>query len=82
MTVSPWVVKPNLVTEAARKATRLFPGVIGEVLSREIASLHEFTWLGEGSLPARLLTAVLELDESVVEVDTRWAKGGDTHGPL
>lgn len=72
--MSPWIVKPDLINEAAWKATRVFPGVIGEVLSREIVLLHEFTWLGEGSLPARLLTAVLELDESVVEVDTRWAK--------
>lgn len=61
--VSPWVVKPNLINEAARKAVRVFPGVIGEVLSREIVSLHEFAWLGEGSRAARLMTAVLELDE-------------------
>ena len=68
----PWVVKPNLINEGARKAVRVFPGVIGEVLSREIVSLHEFTWLGEGSRPARLLTAVLELPEPEGVVDTRW----------
>ena len=61
--VSPWIVKPNLINDAARKAARLFPGIIGEVLSREITSLHEFTWLGEGSRAARVLTAVLEIQE-------------------
>jgi len=61
--VSVWVVKPNVMNEAACKAKRVFPGVLGEVLSREIESLHEFTWLGEYSRAARLLTAVLELDE-------------------
>lgn len=66
------VMKPALINEAAWKAARVFPGVIGEVLSREIVSLHEFTWLGEGLRAARLLTAVLELPEPEVGVDTRW----------
>lgn len=61
-----------VVDGAARKALRVFPGIIGEVLSREILSLREFSWLGEGSRPARLLAAVVELPEPAAEVDARW----------
>lgn len=74
MTTSPWTVKPSVVETAARKATRLFPGVIGQVLSREILSLHEFEWLGPGSVPARLMRAVLELEEPSGDVEARWSK--------
>jgi hypothetical protein len=61
-----------VIDGAARKALRVFPGIIGEVLSREILSLREFSWLGEGSRPARLLAAVVELPEPSAEVDPRW----------
>lgn len=66
---SDWYIPPAAIDDAARKAARLFPGVIGEVLSREISSLAEFSWLGAGSRPARLLAAVVELPEPTVE---RW----------
>jgi hypothetical protein len=69
---SDWYIPPATIDAAARKAVRLFPGVIGDVLSLEIRSLGEFSWLGEGSVSARLLAAVLELPEPEAAVDTRW----------
>ena len=51
------------IEEAARKATRLYPGVVGEVLSTEILSLTQFSWLGESSRAARLMHAVTDMEE-------------------
>jgi hypothetical protein len=68
---SDWYIPPATIDDAARKAERCFPGIIGEVLSREIMSLGEFTFLGEGSRPARLLAAVQGLPEPVAE---RWTQ--------
>lgn len=52
------------VAEAARKAARLYPGVVGEVLAIEILSLTQFSWLGgESSRAARLMHAVVEIEE-------------------
>lgn len=61
--VSPWIVRPDLINEAARKAARMYPGVVGEVLSTEILSLVEFSWLGAGSRAARLTRAVTDMEE-------------------
>lgn len=61
--VSPWVARPVIVDDAARKAIRCFPGIIGEVLAAEILSVRQFTFLGEGSRAARLMAAVAELPE-------------------
>ena len=51
------------IEEAARKAARLYPGVVGEVLSAEILSLTQFSWLGESSRAARLMQAIVEFEE-------------------
>ena len=68
---SDWYIPPSTIDDTARKAERLFPGIIGEVLAREIMSLAEFTFLGEGSRPARLLAAVQELPEPT---PARWTQ--------
>ena len=51
------------IEQAARKAARLYPGVVGEVLSTEILSLTQFSWLGAGSRAARLMRAVTDTEE-------------------
>lgn len=51
------------IEQAARKAARLYPGVVGEILSTEILSLGQFTWLGANSRAARLMRAVTEMEE-------------------
>ena len=53
----------RLISGAANKAARLYPGIVGEILSREIASLTEFEFLGEGSRPDRLYRFIRETTE-------------------
>jgi len=53
----------KLIDDAARKACRLYPGIVGDVLSREISSLTEFAFLGEGSRPDRLYRFIYEVPE-------------------
>jgi hypothetical protein len=44
---------------AAFRATRVFPGVIGQVLSEEILSLEEFGWIpGAEARGTRLVAAI------------------------
>jgi hypothetical protein len=44
---------------AAFRATRVFPGVIGQVLSEEILSLEEFGWIpGANARGTRLVAAI------------------------
>ena len=53
----------DVATQAARKAARLYPGVVGEVLSAEILSLTQFSWLGASSRAARLMHAITDIEE-------------------
>ena len=50
---------------AAFRASRLFPGVIGQVLSDEIMCLEEFGWAPGAMSRGRLLIADLDTIESV-----------------
>lgn len=53
------------IRQAAFKATRIFPGPIGEVLSREILTWEEFGYrFGSGSLMRRLIAEILKAPES------------------
>lgn len=51
------------IVDMARKASRMYPGIVGDVLSREISSLTEFAFLGEGSRPDRLYRYIREATE-------------------
>lgn len=51
--------------EAAYKAKRLYPGVVGEILYQEILALRELTWLGPDSRSARLYREIVAMDEPV-----------------
>lgn len=54
----------RMVAAAAAKATRLWPGVIGEVLADEImTTLNLPSWLRTQSRTQRLIDAILSLEE-------------------
>jgi hypothetical protein len=64
--IPPW---SDEYREVAYKATRLYPGVVGEVLYQEILALRELRWLGPDSRSARLYREIVAMDEpaSVVQ---------------
>jgi len=45
---------------AAFRATRVYPGVVGQVLSEEILSLEEFGWLPGANARGTQLIAAIE----------------------
>lgn len=54
----------RMVAAAAAKATRLWPGVIGEVLADEIMTTLDLpSWLRAQSRTQRLIDAILSLEE-------------------
>ena len=55
----------RMVAAAAAKATRMWPGVIGEVLADEImTTLNLPSWLRTQGRTQRLIDAILNLDEN------------------
>jgi hypothetical protein len=51
------------VRAAAFRATRVYPGAVGEVLSKELLSWEEYGWrLGSFSLIRRLVDQVMKAD--------------------
>lgn len=54
----------RLVAAAAAKATRLWPGVIGEVLADEIMTMLDLpSWLRAQARTNRLIDAILNIPE-------------------
>jgi hypothetical protein len=54
----------RMVAAAAAKATRMWPGVIGEVLASEIMTTLDLpSWLRTQSRTQRLIDAILSLEE-------------------
>jgi hypothetical protein len=51
------------VNTVARKAARMYPGIVGDILSREISSLMEFAFLGKGSRPDQLYRFIINAVE-------------------
>lgn len=54
----------RMVAAAAAKATRLWPGVIGEVLAEEIMTTLDLpSWLRTQTRTNRLIDAILSIEE-------------------
>jgi len=65
----PGTIEPMLYPEKARyraaafRVTRLYPGIIGQVLSEEVLSLEEFGWIpGANSRGTQLIAAIEAAD--------------------
>jgi len=57
------LVGDSLGYQAQRKAIRLFPGLVAEVLCRQIATMWDLPALGSDAFTVRLIHEILRMPE-------------------